>query len=111
VGEAVARTFRRRQPIYELGGPRTYVFEDLLRTVARHAGVKPLLVPVPFWGWHALARVAELLPRPPLTRNQVELMRVDTIASTSMPGFDALGISPQPLEAVLELILSRRSRP
>ena len=49
--------------------------------------------------------MAERLPSPPITRNQVELMRIDTIAG-SEPGFEALGISPRPLEDVLDLILS-----
>ena len=31
---------------------------------------------LPFAAWHALARLAELLPSPPLTRNQVELMEI-----------------------------------
>ncbi len=64
-----------------------------------------MLVPVPFSLWQALAWTAELLPHPPVTRNQVELMRIDTIAG-SEPGFETLGISPRPLEDVLDLILS-----
>jgi hypothetical protein len=28
-----------------------------------------------------------MLPRPPLTRNQVELMQIDTVSSSEMPGF------------------------
>ena len=104
VAEAIARAFGERRPLYELGGPRIYAYEDLLRTIAQKAGSKPVLFPLPFSLWQALARVAELLPNPPLTRSQVELMRIDTIAG-SEPGFEALGISPRPLEDVLDLIL------
>src|SRR5262249_29489060 len=75
--------------------------------IARQAGWRPVVFPVPFTVWHMLARIAELLPTPPLTRNQVGLMRIDTVASAS-PGFEVLGISPQPLEQVLQAILSRR---
>ena len=109
VGEAIARVFEHDAAVYELAGPRTYDYEDLLRNIARQAGIKPLLLPVPFPLWHTLGRVAELLPTPPLIRNQVELMRIDTVASAATPGLAALGISPQPLEEVLELILSRQS--
>jgi uncharacterized protein YbjT (DUF2867 family) len=105
VAEAITRAFGERRPLYELGGPRIYAYEDLLRTIAQKAGLKPVLVPVPFSLWQALAWVAELLPHPPLIRNQVELMRIDTIAGSG-PGFGALGISPQPLEDVLDLIVS-----
>ena len=68
-----------------------YSYEELLRTIARAASVKPILVPVPFGVWHTLAWVAEVLPGAPVTRNQVELMQVDTVASPSLPGFADLG--------------------
>jgi hypothetical protein len=42
-----------------------------------------------------------------LTRNQVELMRIDTTASENLPGFRALAISPRALEGELEAILSQ----
>jgi hypothetical protein len=54
-----------------------------------------------------LAGFAEMLPHPPLTRNQVELMQIDTTASEILPGFRALGISPRSLEGELEAILGR----
>lgn len=57
---------------------------------------------VPYLIWKALAYFAELLPRPPLTRNQVELMQVDTVAAPARSGFSALGIEPQAIESALE---------
>jgi hypothetical protein len=57
--------------------------------------------------WDALAGVAEILPHPPLTRNQVELMQIDTTASDNLPGFHVLGISPRSLEEELEAILKQ----
>ena len=67
-------------------------------------------VRIPFALWDALAGLAEMLPRPPLTRNQVELMQIDTTASENLPGFRALGISPRTLEDELEAIL-RQNKP
>ena len=98
VAEAVARILLRpeREPtLYEFGGPDIFTYEDFLRTVAREAGLRPLLVPFPFGAWHLLARIAENLPRPPVTRNQVELMEVDTVTSPQMPGLRELGIAPR----------------
>ena len=43
---------------------------------------------------------------PPITRNQVELMQVDNVASPDMPGFAELGISPRPVETTLREILA-----
>jgi hypothetical protein len=65
---------------------------------------------MPFAFWNALAGVAEMLPQPPLTRNQVELMQIDTTASEKLPGFRTLGISPRSLEDELETML-KHSKP
>ena len=111
VAEAIARGLQptAANPVtYELGGPRIYTYEELLKVVARRLGQKAVLLPVPFPIWHALARIGEMLPGSPLSRNQVELMEVDTVASAGMPGFDDLGIAPQPLEHALDQILTGR---
>ena len=108
VAEAVARVVRRTETysiIFEFGGPRIYSYEELLRAVAHQAGLAPRLVPIPFAVWHALAWASELLPSPLLTRNQVELMQIDTVSSPEMPGFAELGISPQSVEAILQKML------
>jgi uncharacterized protein YbjT (DUF2867 family) len=87
--------------VYELGGPRIYTYEELLRTVCAHLDVRRILIPVPFIAWHGLAFVAEMMPSPPVTKNQVELMAVDNVASSIHPGFGALGITPRGIEVVL----------
>jgi uncharacterized protein YbjT (DUF2867 family) len=71
---------------FECGGPHVYSYEELLRAVAHEVNVRPMLVPIPFAAWRALASIAEFLPRPPITRNQVELMQVDNVSSPQMPG-------------------------
>ena len=111
VAEAVARVLQAsttHPTTYELGGPHIYTYKELLQTITRRAEIRRVLVPVPFPIWAALASVAERLPRPPVTRNQVDLMRMDNVASPAMPGFGDLGISPHPLEHVLQQILESR---
>jgi NADH dehydrogenase len=112
VAEAVARILQRteRDPItLECGGPQVYTYRNLVRSVARDASLNPRLVPVPFGAWYALARAAEFLPSPAITRNQVELMQIHTVASADLPGLRDLGIVPQQLEETIRLILQRRS--
>ena len=82
------------EPIYELGGPRIYRYSELVQTLAKQLGTRSALIPVPFWAWKIAALVAEGLPRAPLTRNQVELMQIDNVASLELPGFTDLGIAP-----------------
>ncbi len=108
VAEAITRALQRseKHPItFECGGPRVYSYEELLKAVAREASLKPKLIPIPFAAWHVLAWFAEMLPSPPITRNQVELMQIDTVPSPEMPGFGELGISPLSIEEILPEIL------
>jgi uncharacterized protein YbjT (DUF2867 family) len=103
----IPRLGKKPHPIYELAGPRVYSYEELLRTIARTASLRPVLMRMPFAVWEALAGAAEILPHPPLTRNQVELMQIDTTASGSLPGFRALGILPRSLEEELDAMLKQ----
>jgi uncharacterized protein YbjT (DUF2867 family) len=108
VADAIARALQRTEMqamTFECGGPRVYTYEELLRTIAHEAKLKPMLIPIPFAAWHALAWFAEMLPSPPVTRNQVELMQVDNVSSPEMPGFGELGISPHSIEEILREIL------
>ena len=108
VAEAIVRALQRTNihaATFEFGGPRVYSYEELLRTVALETSVKSRLVPIPFAAWQVLAWFAEMLPRPLITRNQVELMQVDTVASPEMPGFRELGITPVAVEEILQEIL------
>jgi uncharacterized protein YbjT (DUF2867 family) len=110
VAAAIAQILRQTQrpyPIYELAGPRVYSYEELLRIIAGAAGLRPVLVRIPFAFWNAVAGLAEILPHPPLTRNQLELMQIDTTASDSRPGFGLLGISPRSLEEELKTMFKR----
>jgi uncharacterized protein YbjT (DUF2867 family) len=110
VAAAVAQVLRQSKkpyPLYELAGPRVYSYGELLRNIARTAGLRPVLMRMPFALWDALAGAAEILPHPPLTRNQVDLMQIDTTASGDLPGFRVLGISPRSLEQELEAMLKQ----
>jgi NADH dehydrogenase len=102
VAEAIARILAASAPaeIYEFGGPEVLTYRALLQTVARQYGLRRFLLPLPFPVWRLLASVAEWLPRPPLTRGQVELMAEDNVVSGRLPGFAALDIAPKALESV-----------
>jgi hypothetical protein len=92
--------------IFKCGGPRVYSYDKLLGAVARQAGLKPILIPIPFAAWQALTWNSEMRPNPPLTRHQVELMQIDTVSSPEMPGFGELGISPHSVEEILQKMLA-----
>jgi uncharacterized protein YbjT (DUF2867 family) len=94
---------------YELGGPRSYAYADLVRLALAHSGRRRLLLPVPYLAWDVLASLAARLPNPPISRDQVTLMRQDNVADPRMPGFADLGIAPSAPEAILPTYLRRDS--
>ena len=71
--------------------------ELVMSETGRHVG----LVPVPFELARIKAFFLELLPVPPLTRDQVELLRSDNIATGNLPGLKDLGIAPTAAEVIL----------
>jgi NADH dehydrogenase len=103
VAEAVVRILRlpAGPRLYELAGPRVYTYQELLRAIAASAGARPFLVPFPFSLWHVIGSVAEALPGPPLTRNQVELMKQGNISEPETSGFEDLQIAPQSIGIML----------
>ena len=110
VAEAIARAMERpeaRGTTFECGGPHIYAYEELLRSIAHTANIRARLLPMPFAAWHGLAMLAEWLPNPPLTRNQVELMEIDSVVRPGAAGFAELGIASRALEEVLQAMLRR----
>jgi uncharacterized protein YbjT (DUF2867 family) len=108
VAEAIARALQGAEThaiTYECGGPHVYSYEEFLRAVAQEAGLKPILIPIPFAAWHVLTWVSAMLPSMSVTRNQVELMQIDNVCSAEIPGFGQLGISPHSLEEILQQML------
>jgi NADH dehydrogenase len=86
---------------YELGGPQIYTFRELMELLLEHMGSRRLLVPLPFVAAEAQAYVLEWLPKPPLTRDQVVLLKSDNVLGGHEPGLRDLDIEPTPLESVL----------
>ncbi len=95
--------------IFELGGPQTYTFKEILEMIMRITGKHRRLVNVPFGMAGIAGTFGELLPRPPLTRDQVQLLKHDNVVSPSTKGFAALGISPVAMDVVAPEYLSRFS--
>lgn len=92
---------------FEIGGPKTYSFEDLLRYMLTVMGRRRFFVDLPFSIATLQARIMELLPVPPLTRDQVELLKTDNLVSEKALTLDDLGIAPTPIELVVPSYLAR----
>ena len=93
---------------YEIGGPEVFTYAGLVRAIAAEIHLRPTLVSVPYSLWFGLAGVLALLPNPPVSRNQIELMQIDTVASADRPGLSALGIVGAGLRQVVREIRDAR---
>jgi uncharacterized protein YbjT (DUF2867 family) len=98
---------------YELGGPDVRTFKELMEFVLSTIERRRLLVPIPFAIAALQASVLQLLPRPPITPDQVELLKRDNVVSSEAEHegrtLAALGINPASIEAVVPTYLRARS--
>jgi NADH dehydrogenase len=92
---------------YELGGPRALSFAELLRRMLKEIGRRRLLLPLPFALARLQAMFLEWLPVPPLTRDQLKLLKTDNVVSAGALTLADLGITPQGLDAILPTYLAR----
>ena len=93
--------------VFEIAGPRAYTFKELMEMMLAAVGKRRLLVPIPFGLAQFQAAFLGLLPKPPLTLDQVRLLKTDNVPGGKLPGLEALGIRPTGLEAILPAYLDR----
>lgn len=113
VAQAVVAALKRPEAagrLYELGGPRVYSFRDLLKLMLHWINRRRCIIDLPFPIASLQAAFLQLLPTPPLTLDQVRLLRRDNIVDPNAPGLADLGIAPTPLESVAPIYLARYRR-
>ena len=104
VAEAVARMIAdpaTRATVCELGGARVHTYREIIKAVLDFRGRRCVLLPVPFAVWTLQARLLSIVPNPPLTEDQVVLMRDDNVVGEGVVTFADLGMSPGDLVALL----------
>jgi NADH dehydrogenase len=113
---AVAALEGRAAPgkTYELGGPEIKTFKELMQYLLSVIERRRLLLPIPFGLAKLQASLLQLMPKPLLTPDQVELLRRDNVVSaaaeTEGRTLKALGIDPVAVEAVVPSYLWRFRR-
>ena len=112
VADAAAKLLadERASGVWELGGPRVYTFKELMQLVLRETGRRRLLLPLPFGLAKFQAAFMQFLPKPPLTPDQVELLRRDNVVADGARTLKDLGLAPTPAEAVVPSYLARYRR-
>lgn len=98
---------RHRHQIYELGGPEVLSLRVVLERMLALLKQERCIVSLPFEVGMILAAFTELLPNPVLTRDQLRMLRQDTVVSAGTKGFQQLGITPRYLEEILPAYLKQ----
>lgn len=96
-----------RGRLYELGGPRVYTMREVMELVLRETRRRRPLVTVPWRLAEILGRVLGALPNPPLTADQVELLKRDNVVSPDAATLRDLGVTPTAAEVILPTYFDR----
>ena len=110
VAEAVARSVDGAVPggrIYELGGREVLTFRQCLEAMLKVIGRDKPLIPLPFAIASLIGSVASAIPliTPPLTSDQVTLLRTDNVVSPQATAegrtLEGMGITPTMVGSIL----------
>ena len=105
-----------RGKTYELGGPNTYTFKELMQFIVKTVDRKRLLAPLPYLIAQPLGSLTDFAFRlwpfagPPLTGDQVEMLKTDNIVHTEsdVGTIEDLGVKPlETIEAIVPQYLWR----
>lgn len=90
---------------YELCGPKAYALRELVTFIARHSGHERRIVAAPQALARFEARIGELIPGKPLSRDNLDSLQRDSVCSGELPGLKELGIEPTTWEAQAPVIM------
>ena len=94
---------------YEFGGPQVYSFKGLLELLLAALNRQRILLPIPFALAEMQAGLLELFPNPPLTRDQVRLLKTDKVLSGMQPTLGDLGVQSRRLDDFLAALKDKYS--
>jgi len=115
--EAIAQAVdgnAREGMTYELGGPDIHTFRQLMAFILVTIERRRLLLPMPFAIAEFLGRLLQFLPSPPLTPDQVRLLKRDNVVSEEAKRdgrtLQGLGIEPHSIAVIVPSYLWRFRR-
>ncbi len=97
---------------YELGGPGVFTMREILQLILTETGRDRVLLPLPWFAASLLGQVGDvmagILPiAPPITSDQVEMLKFDNVADHGLPGLAEAGVVPTSVEAIVPSYLYR----
>jgi len=107
VKKIISENSKYKGKVYELTGPNIFDMRRLLKMVCNYTNRKPLIWALPFWLGQIASQILQFFPSPPITPDQITLLKSDNISSGKHCGFKELKINPTPIETVIPGYLKR----
>ena len=104
VAEYFGEAFRRTEGLnrtFEIGGPDAPTWNELWERLKRVLGARRPTVHIPIGVLRAQAALLELLPKPPVTRDQLTMLQLGDNIVTNTDAVDTFGIPLVPLDEQL----------
>ncbi|MDO9195604.1 complex I NDUFA9 subunit family protein [Rhodoferax sp.] len=98
--------------VLELCGPDVFTLKELVQLAGRLSGIRDgrgrPVMPVPLWVGRLQAMLMGLAPGEPLmSRDNLDSMQCDNVASGTLPGLPSLGIAPAALVPIAQDYLTQ----
>lgn len=98
--------------VLELCGPDVFTLKELVQMAAQFSGIREgrgrPVISLPRWLGRLQAMLMELVPGEPLmSRDNLDSMQTDNVASGALPGLHSLGITPSALPPIAQDYLTQ----
>ncbi|MAZ46536.1 MAG: hypothetical protein CMM98_03055 [Rickettsiales bacterium] len=95
----------KKNKTYEITGPATKSFSQIFDLILRQKQRKRLYIPLPFFIAKIMAFFFELLPGQLLTRDQITLLKYDSVSKKGLNNLKTVVSNPLSIETVLQTYL------
>ena len=101
LAEFILKTINLKSRIFNLAGPNILTFKEIIKIILKYKRIKRFLLPVPFFVANFLAYFMEKFPQPPLTKDQVKLLKKDNVSKTGYSNLSKYVRNPKSLEVIV----------
>ena len=109
VADSIVQSLKKtnlKSNIYELGGDR-YSFKELMKILLKEIKKKRFLIPIPFGFAKFQSYFMQVMPKPLLTPDQVEMLKYDNIVSGDHKTLKDFGITGTSIQSILPKYIYR----
>ena len=92
----------KKNQTYDLAGPFVKTFTEIFDIILNHKKRKRIYLPVPFFQAKILAFFLELLPNPLLTRDQINLLKYDSVSNKGLTNLLKFVDNPASMETIIK---------